>query len=70
MGGLGGIVGSTVFRSQDAPSYYLGMYAAISCNICMIIVVGVLALHFLRQNRLADRYGAALEGLDGFRYTY
>jgi hypothetical protein len=29
MGGLGGIIGSLVFRSQDAPKYLPGIYAAI-----------------------------------------
>lgn len=25
-GGIGGIIGSTVFRTQDAPYYHLGLY--------------------------------------------
>lgn len=30
MGGVGGIAGSLVFRSQDAPTYHPGIYAAIA----------------------------------------
>jgi len=29
-GGIGGISGSLVFRSQDAPDYYPGIYACIA----------------------------------------
>ncbi|KAJ5219679.1 hypothetical protein N7468_008883 [Penicillium chermesinum] len=40
MGGVGGIASSLVFREQDAPGYRPGMYAAIACNILVILIVG------------------------------
>lgn len=37
-GGIGGIIGSTVFRSQDAPAYLPGMYAAMIANALIIVI--------------------------------
>lgn len=34
MGGVGGIAGSLVFRSQDKPDYIPGIYAAITYVLC------------------------------------
>ena len=68
-GGIGGIAGSLVFRSQDAPSYHPGIYAAIACNVLIVVVVGVLSLYFRRCNRKAERGEMVIEGQVGFRYT-
>ncbi|RYP92155.1 hypothetical protein DL770_001736 [Monosporascus sp. CRB-9-2] len=35
-GGIGGIAGALVFRSQDQPRYLPGIYASIACNICIL----------------------------------
>ena len=68
-GGIGGIAGSLVFRSQDAPEYHPGIYAAIACNLLIIVVVALLSLYFRRCNRKADRGEMVIEGQVGFRYT-
>ncbi|KAL4760939.1 major facilitator superfamily domain-containing protein [Aspergillus foveolatus] len=68
-GGIGGIAGSLVFRSQDAPDYIPGIWAVIACQLCLLIVVGALSLHFWISNRKADRGEKIIEGSPDFRYT-
>ncbi|OIW26753.1 MFS general substrate transporter [Coniochaeta ligniaria NRRL 30616] len=73
-GGIGGIAGSLVFRSQDSPNYKPGLYACLACAILNIILVGILTLNFRRLNAQADRGEKELEDSDedyqpGFRYT-
>ena len=60
-GGIGGIAGSLVFRSEDAPSYRPGLYACMACAALPIITVTVLTLDFRRLNGQADRGEKELE---------
>ncbi|KAE8363350.1 major facilitator superfamily domain-containing protein [Aspergillus caelatus] len=68
-GGIGGIVSSLVFRSQDAPGYRPGMWTTIACNILILFIVASLSLWFRRSNREADRGERVIEGSPEFRYT-
>ncbi|QIW97106.1 hypothetical protein AMS68_002624 [Peltaster fructicola] len=68
-GGIGGIIGSTVFRDQDKPSYKPGMYTTLIASALIIVITGLLELKFMRANRRAAAGGKAIEGLEGFRYT-
>jgi MFS family permease len=70
-GAIGGIVGSTVFRSKDSPGYVPGISVALGAQALICIVVLVLTLEFRRQNAKADRGEVVLEDGDAnFRYTY
>lgn len=70
-GGLGGIVGSTVFRDQDAPAYVPGISVAIGSQVLIVLVVALLTMSFRVANGKANRNGTILEGGDSkFRYTY
>jgi len=68
-GGIGGIIGSLVFRSQDAPAYHPGLYACLASQIIILIAVGALSIKFYLSNRRADRGELIIEGIEGFRYT-
>ncbi|KAL8869584.1 MAG: hypothetical protein Q9174_004167 [Haloplaca sp. 1 TL-2023] len=68
-GALGGIVGSTVFRSADAPAYVPGLSVAMGSQVVILITVGILTFVFKSQNKKADRGEKVLEGLPEFRYT-
>ncbi|KAL2859833.1 major facilitator superfamily domain-containing protein [Aspergillus lucknowensis] len=68
-GGIGGIAGSLVFRSQDAPDYIPGIWATIACQFLLLAVVALMTVHFWISNRKADRGEKIIEGLPGFRYT-
>ena len=70
-GGIGGIIGSTVFRSQDAATGYKpGMYTCLIANALIIIITLMLEWKFKRANKRAANGGKVIEGLEGFRYTY
>jgi len=69
-GGIGGIIGSLVFRSQDAPGYIPGLWACITSQLIVILIVAATDAWFYLQNKKADRGERLIEGLEGFRYTY
>jgi MFS family permease len=74
-GGVGGIVGSLVFRDKDMPAYVPGMLTCIACAVVAILTVLVLDFTFKRENAKADRGEKILESHDegstaDFRYTY
>lgn len=69
-GGIGGIVGSTVFREQDKPGYKPGMYACILASALIVVITCLLEFKFWRANKRAASGGKVIEGLPGFRYTY
>ncbi|KAL3419230.1 phthalate transporter [Phlyctema vagabunda] len=68
-GGIGGIIGGTVFRDEDAPAYRPGIYATMGANALILVITGLLTIKFHRANKRADRGGKAIEGQEGFRYT-
>ncbi|KAE9369927.1 MFS general substrate transporter [Stipitochalara longipes BDJ] len=63
--GIGGIVGSTVFREQDAPVYRLGILVTTGMNGVIVVVVLILTWRF----SVVNRRGGVLEGKEGFKYT-
>lgn len=69
-GGVGGIAGSLVFRSQDAPQYYPGMIACIVATGGILVLVGINTADSFVKNRRADKHDYIIEGTPGFRYTY
>ncbi|KAB8237252.1 hypothetical protein ETB97_001042 [Aspergillus alliaceus] len=68
-GGIGGIVSSLVFRSQDAPGYRPGMWTTIACNLLILVIVAALSFWFRLSNQQADRGKRVIEGSPDFRYT-
>jgi MFS family permease len=68
-GGIGGIIGSTVFRSQDSPGYRPGIIVCMGANGMMALVSIALIWKFHRANKRAESGGKVIEGLHGFRYT-
>ena len=68
-GGLGGIIGSTVFRDQDKPKYHPGIYTTMIASGMILIITAMMTFKFHRANKRADAGGKIIEGLEGFRYT-
>merc|ERR1711939_454730 len=64
-----GIAGSLIFRSQDAPHYRPGIYAAIACDGLIVVIVVILSIYFRTCNRKVAKGQMVIEGLEGFRYT-
>jgi tellurite resistance protein TehA-like permease len=69
MGGVGGIAGSLVFRSQDAPEYVFGIYACIVADCLVIVTVLIMTWVLMSENKKQARGEKILEGEPGFRYT-
>lgn len=70
MNGAGGIAGSFIVRSQEAPHYMTAVWVSIGSHILIIGIVVVFSIHFFRANKRAAAGVAILEGVEGFRYTY
>lgn len=68
-GGIGGIIGTTVFRSQDSPKYGPGIEACMIASALIIIITLMLTFKFWRANKRVDAGGKPIEGLVGFKYT-
>src|ERR1700710_1295427 len=56
-GGIGGIIGGTVFRTQDAPSYVPGIVACMIASGMIIIISLLLNLKFWMANKRAANGG-------------
>ncbi|KAG6828257.1 hypothetical protein H0H92_008645 [Tricholoma furcatifolium] len=71
MGGIGGIIASTVFRDQDAPRYLPGLGVTIGSQGILILGVLITHLYFRYMNNLARKgeLKEPLEGQPGFLYT-
>ncbi|KAF2219732.1 phthalate transporter [Elsinoe ampelina] len=69
LGGIGGIAGSLIFRSQDSPTYVPGMIGCIVATCIVIATSCLLTLYFRYMNKKADRGEVLINGLEGFRYT-
>lgn len=69
-GGIGGIIGSLVFREQDTPRYRPGLWACITSQLIIILIVAGLTVKFKRDNKKVDRGELRIEGSEaGFKYT-
>ncbi|KAJ4483508.1 major facilitator superfamily domain-containing protein [Lentinula aciculospora] len=62
-GGLGGIVATTIFRQQDFPRYIPGIIITISCQVLLLVLLGILSLNFWYHNK-AKRTGARSGHID------
>ncbi|EHY54185.1 hypothetical protein HRR83_008240 [Exophiala dermatitidis] len=69
-GGIGGIIGSTVFREQDKPEYHPGILTCMIASGLIVLITLALDFKFWRANKRAAAGGKPIEGLQGFFYTY
>jgi hypothetical protein len=70
LGASGGMTGSLVFRSQDAPTYVPGIITCIVATALSIFLVVLLSIRFYFFNRRVDRGDLVIADLPGFKYTY
>ncbi|KAJ4405636.1 hypothetical protein N0V91_005155 [Didymella pomorum] len=69
LGGIGGVAGALIFRTEDAPSYVPGFAACMACNVLVILTTGILTLYFRRCNAQADRGERVINDDPSFRFT-
>ena len=68
-GGIGGIIGSTIFRDVDAPNYGPGIIGTIIASGLTIVITLALTLSFWRANKRVEAGIEILEHQEGFKYT-
>ncbi|CAG8961792.1 hypothetical protein HYFRA_00006335 [Hymenoscyphus fraxineus] len=68
-GAVGGVCGSVIFRTQDAPKYTPGMWATIGMQFLYIVIMSYMSYFFTKENQLADEGEKILEGKEGYRYV-
>jgi len=71
-GAIGGIMASTVFRSQDSSRYLNGIWVTIGCQFLILTLLVIMTAYFRVKNR-QHREGTLKEPLEGhpkFTYTY
>ena len=69
LGGVGGIIGGLVFREQDAPQYYPGVYACMASQALILITTIILSIKMWRDNKKQAKGELVIENEVGFRYT-
>ncbi len=68
--GLGGIAGSYIVRTSEAPKYMTAVWVSIGSHVMMIFVVMACTTLFWLANSKQKRFGKVIEGVVGFRHTY
>ena len=70
-GAIGGIIASTVFREEDAPTYVPGLWVTTGLQFFILIILATTTIIFMRANKKVDNgtIKAPIEGLVGFKYT-
>ena len=61
-GGIGGIAGSLIFRSQDAPSYVPGIIGCMVASAIIILIVCLLSVQFYFDNKKQAEGRLIIEG--------
>lgn len=68
-GAIGGIIGSLIFRGQDAPGYGPGIYTTMGFCVYNIFALVALIVVFRNRNKRMDR-GQLVEGApEGYRFS-
>ncbi|EER39002.1 MFS transporter [Histoplasma capsulatum H143] len=68
--GLGGIAGSFIVKSSEAPTYETAVWVSIGSHILILVIVIMFSVYFHVMNRQQRASGKIIEGVDGFHYTY
>ncbi|KEF62401.1 uncharacterized protein A1O9_00373 [Exophiala aquamarina CBS 119918] len=67
--GCGGIMGGTVFRGQDSPTYLPGLITCMICDVLIVVITASIAGYFAWCNKKPNEGKMVIEGLEWFRYT-
>lgn len=70
MTGLGGIAGSYLFDTSEAPFFATAAWIIITLQMIILVLVLAMSCWFLYANHRADQGDVLLDGVEGFRYSY
>ncbi|KAL4926417.1 major facilitator superfamily domain-containing protein [Aspergillus undulatus] len=68
-GGLGGIIASVTFKSEESPYYTTGIWVTFAVSIVSIVMILFMDVYLWRLNKKAKETGARLEGMENWYYT-
>jgi hypothetical protein len=68
-GAVGGIIGSLIFRGEDAPTYGPGIYTSMGFCVYMWVALVTLIVVYRRKNRLLAQGGHVEGAPEGFRFS-
>ncbi|PLB53868.1 MFS general substrate transporter [Aspergillus steynii IBT 23096] len=68
-GGLGGIIASVAFKSDESPYYTTGIWVTFAITMVSIVMTLGLDFYFWKVNKKARESGRPLEGMQGWYYT-
>ncbi|KAF1836511.1 phthalate transporter-like protein [Decorospora gaudefroyi] len=74
-GAIGGILASTTFKQEDAPTYITGLWVTAGLQFYILIVLSGTTTYFLKRNKLVEQSRTNGESLvvnedqAGFKYT-
>ncbi|KAI1941776.1 hypothetical protein LOZ66_001257 [Ophidiomyces ophidiicola] len=68
--GLGGIAGSFIVRSTEAPTYVTAVWVSVGSHVLMIVIVVLFSIYFYVANNRQRNGTLVIENMPGFRYTY
>ncbi|KAH8432960.1 uncharacterized protein LDX57_010595 [Aspergillus melleus] len=68
-GGLGGIIASVAFKSDESPYYTTGIWVTFAITMVSIVLTLGMDFYFWRVNKKARESGGSIEGMQGWYYT-
>lgn len=68
-GAIGGIIGSLIFRGEDAPTYGPGVYTTIGFCVYNVFALVALILIYHRKNKHLEQDGHVPGAPEGFRFS-
>ncbi|KAK4864442.1 hypothetical protein LT330_009705 [Penicillium expansum] len=68
-GGLGGIIASVTFKSDESPHYTTGIWVTFGITMVSICLTLIMDFHFWKTNKKARETNGQIEGMSGWYYT-
>ncbi|KAJ5773402.1 hypothetical protein N7457_008298 [Penicillium paradoxum] len=68
-GGLGGIIASITFKSDESPHYTTGIWVTFGVTMASIALIMMMDYHFWKMNKKAKETNSYIENMAGWYYT-
>ncbi|KAL4940432.1 hypothetical protein BDV06DRAFT_230316 [Aspergillus oleicola] len=68
-GGLGGIIASVTFKSEESPYYTTGIWVTFAISIVSVVMTVIMDVYFWKVNKKAKETGRRIEGMEDWYYT-
>ncbi|OJJ54234.1 hypothetical protein ASPSYDRAFT_50273 [Aspergillus sydowii CBS 593.65] len=68
-GGVGGIIASVTFKSDESPYYTTGIWVTFGVTMVSVLMTAIMDIYFWKKNRKARETDGQIEGMDNWYYT-